>query len=264
MLSAIGRTTRHIVVVLLEITEWLGLALRKIGQLNQRGKFRIFWVLFKRQLFNSGLRAASVNLIIGGLLGWLVIANAFLLFPPGDKFIEYYAQFFNVVISREIAPLVSGMILIARSASAVTAEIGHMRFNGELESISAVRMDPAILFLLPVFFSFPIALLLMYFYFNLACILAAYLALISVDNNINIITFTQAVVAQFSYTDIVGAVVKTVVGGLFIGVTCLYYGNSVSDRLTDISRAISKSNTVQIFAFFVLNVSCSYLLYYRP
>lgn len=262
MLNSLGLRVRQSAGVFLGIINLFGLALNTCPQLLQTQRRRIFWLLFKRQLYNSGLRAASINTIIAVLLGVFVMSKAYAVIPNNAQFIEYYAQFFNIVVNREIGPLISGIILIARSASAVTAEVGQMQLYRQFDALSAVNMSPALVFLLPVFFAFPISLLLMFFYFNLICIFTSY-AVIELyhEGGITLLAFVRALLDQVTYTEVAVSISKAVVGGGLIGLASLYYGYRVRDRFTDVSRAISNSNTFQLFAFFVINVGLSYLVY---
>ncbi len=166
------------------------------------------------------------------------------------------------MVNREIGPLISGIILIARSASAVTAEVGQMQLYRQFDALSAVNMSPALVFLLPVFFAFPLSLLLMFFYFNLICVFTSY-AVIELyhEGGITLMAFIRALLEQFTFTEVVVSMTKALVGGCLIGLASLFFGYNVKDRFTDVSRAISNSNTFQLFAFFVLNVGLSYLVY---
>ena len=102
MLSSLGLRTRRYANVLVGITGLFGLAINNCPQLLKPQRRRIFWLLFKRQLYNSGLRAASINTIIAVLLGVFVMSKAYSVIPNNMQFIDYYAQFFNIVVNREI------------------------------------------------------------------------------------------------------------------------------------------------------------------
>lgn len=262
MIESIGRQCRNSLTTFVGLTEWLGMAVRGVGQLTKTSRRRIFWLLFKRQLFNAGMKAAGINAVIAILLGWLVMSKAYSLVPNNAQFIDYYAQFFVIVVIREIGPLISGIILIARSASAVTAEVGHMQLYRQFEALQAVNMNPVVVFILPVLIAFPVSLLLMFFYFNVICILSAY-SMIALyhDGTFTLMSFIQALMSQLSNFEMFIAVTKALVGGALIGLTSLYFGYHVSDRITDISRAISNSNTMQLFTFFLLNIALSYVVY---
>src|SRR6202020_946151 len=46
------------------------------------------------------------------------------------------------IIVREIAPLLTALIVIARSGTAVASEIGNMRVNREIEALESMGIHP--------------------------------------------------------------------------------------------------------------------------
>src|SRR5690606_35674705 len=46
------------------------------------------------------------------------------------------------IIIRELAPLLTALIVIARSGTAVASEIGNMRVNREIEALEAMGIHP--------------------------------------------------------------------------------------------------------------------------
>ena len=73
--------------------------------------------------------------------------------------------------------------------------------------------------------------------------------------------YIRALLQQLTVVEVAVSMAKAMVGGCLIGLASLYFGYHVEDRFTDVSRAISNSNTFQLFAFFVLNIGLSYLVY---
>jgi phospholipid/cholesterol/gamma-HCH transport system permease protein len=240
----------------------LFLTLKTIPELKFESRRHLFLLLFKRQLFNAGFRAATVNTLIAFFIGWQVISRAYSVLPPEVNFVDYYAQYFVVVIVREIGPFISGVILIFRSANSVTAELAQLKLYKQFDVLSAQYMNPALLFLLPVFFAFPISLLLMFFYFNLICILSSYLFITLFHGvPLGFEDFLQAILVNLSGFEIMISVAKALFGGALIGILSIFYGANIADRLTDISRTLSSSNMVQLMSFLMLNITLSYMAY---
>lgn len=236
--------------------------LKQCKHLIDPKKRKIFNYLFMRQLYNTGVRAAYVNTVIAVLVGWGLMSQAYVLLPPSTGLTEQYAQFFVIVVIRELGPMISGIILIARSAAAITSEIGYLRLSNEFENLDAMRMDPVFVLLLPVFFAFPVSLFFMFFYFDVVCIVASYLVLTLIyDLRLDFTLFISSIVSQISMKEVVLSVAKAFLGGSLIGLISILYGASVGGRFTDISRAISNSTTTQLLGFFVLNIFLSILAY---
>ncbi len=230
----------------------------QIPHLARHSKRLVFWMLFKRQLYNTGFKAAYVNCAIATFLG---VAFADQVSTYVQK-VENFADLFVILVVREIAPLISGIILIARSATAVTAEIGHLKLNDEFEVLEAQSVSPTFMFILPIFFAFPLSLLIMLVYFNSVTLLASWLYLDwftltdwQWDN------FLYAITDRLTTGELLITALKAVVGGVVIGLVCLHSGNSVGDRFTDIPRTISASTTSLLFGYFAICIGLSLVAY---
>jgi phospholipid/cholesterol/gamma-HCH transport system permease protein len=261
-IGRLGQLVKSFFNILINMLGLLSLTIKETRHILKPTRRRIFWLLFKRQLYNSGVKAIYINTLIAILLSWVLMSKAYTLLNEGVTAANYYAQFFIIVVVRELGPLVSGIILISRSANAITAEIGHLKLYNEFDVLRSLRMSPVFMFMVPVFFSFPLSLLLMFFYFNLICILASY-AFISVlyHAQIGLEAFISAILVNLTINELIISLAKACIGGSLIGLISIYFGANVGTRFTDISRAISNSTTTQLFVFFALNVSLSIVAY---
>lgn len=264
MIGKIGASARGFINMVLELLGMLAVTVRESYHFKMPERRRMFWFLFKRQLYNSGFKAAYINALIATILGWLLITMTVSFLPSGVDFVDYYARIFYIVSIREIGPLVSGIILISRSATAVTAELGHTKLKGEFEVVAANRMSPVFLFCLPVFYAFPLSLLIMFFYFNVICVLSSYIFLLIFTDYGGLLSLSQylaAVTDKITAIEMLTSMAKATLGGLLIGMISVLFAMKVQDRYTDISRAISGSSTTQLFVFFLVNVLFSYMAY---
>jgi phospholipid/cholesterol/gamma-HCH transport system permease protein len=190
------------------------------------------------------------------------MSKAYSLLPEGMQFSEYYAQFFVIVVVRELGPLLSGLILIARSANAITFEIGHLKLHNQFEALKAQGMDPIFVFLLPVLFAFPLSLMAMIVVFVTMCIFSSYVFIqVSYQPDLHLGQFIGMILAQISSLEILISLLKCYVGGTFIGLLCIYFGGQVGNKFTDISRAISSATSWQFLLFFATNVGLSVVGY---
>ncbi|MDC0465084.1 ABC transporter permease [Pseudomonadales bacterium] len=100
----------------------------------------IFMALFYRQIYNTGVRALYINGAIGVLVGTLLISRLF-DYIPNQVMEDQFGYLFMVIVFRELGPLISGVILIARSATAITAEIGYLRLRREFQVLNGLGIS---------------------------------------------------------------------------------------------------------------------------
>jgi phospholipid/cholesterol/gamma-HCH transport system permease protein len=213
-------------------------------------------------LFNTGVTAVFLCSAIGLLLGFFIMASALTLFPASSYATDIIAQFYGTIVFGEIAPLLVGIIIIGRSASAVTSELGYMKLNNEFEALQASHMNATTVFLLPVVIAFPLSLTLLFVCFNAVSVVSTY-ATMSVlqDTAIGFNQFVNAVVSQLTYAEVAAVFTKTLLGGLVISLISVHFGLRVNNRFTEISKSVSKSYTLQLFVFFSLNVGLTVWVY---
>ena len=256
--AALGAGVRVKTQILLDIFGLLSMTLYQSGHLLSSARRRVFWMLFKRQLYNTGFKAAYVNTAIATFVG---IAFADQVGGYVQK-VESFADLFVIFVVRELAPLVSGIILIARSATAVTAELGHLKLNNEFEVLAGQSINPIFLFVLPIFFAFPCSLLLMLVYFNGVALISSWVYLEwFTPVHWSWEAYLYALTNRLGVGDLLITALKAALGGSLIGLICLQAGNSVGDRFTDISRSIAASTTTLLFTYFAICIGFSLVAY---
>ena len=255
-----GRKPRELVNYLLDIIGLISVALSTTIHVLSSRRRSIFLTLFVRQLYNTGVRALYINGMIAIFIGALLMSRLF-EYIPQQVLSTQYGYLFVVIIFRELGPLISGIILISRSATAVTSEIGYLRLTREFQVLHGLGINPVFLFLLPVFFAFPISLFLMFIYFDFVCILSAYVVIWFSDPNIEFLVFLAAILDQITFNEVAINAVKALLGGMVIGLISIHFGARASDSFDDISTAISNSTTSQLMSFFLINIILSLLAY---
>ncbi|MBT3427348.1 MAG: ABC transporter permease [Gammaproteobacteria bacterium] len=246
--------------VSMEIIGLISVALKASTLLLNKRRRQLFYALFQRQVYNAGVSALYVNGVIGFLIGTLLISRLF-DYLPRQIIEDQFGQIFMVVVFRELGPLISGIILIARSATAITSEIGYLRLQREFQVLNGLGINPVFLFLLPVFFAFPVSLFLMFIYFDVIVFLSSFAVVWISDPSISFTGLLANILSQITLNEIAINAVKAILGGMLIGIISIYFGAKVVDSFTEVTESISKATTAQLLVFFIINVLLSLLAY---
>ncbi len=125
-----------------------------IGSLTMQ---TLWWLLHPRRIrvreILAEIQIAGVNaLFIVGLLSFLM--GVVIAYQGGDPLDRYGANIYIVdlvglTILREIAPLVTAIIMAGRTGSAFTAEIGAMRITEEVDALRSLAIHPIEILALP-------------------------------------------------------------------------------------------------------------------
>jgi phospholipid/cholesterol/gamma-HCH transport system permease protein len=161
------------------------------------------------------------------------------------------------LITRELGPLLTAIIVISRSATAIAAEIAGIVINHEAEAYVSVGIDPIEHLGAPRFWGVTLSLILLNIYFSIFGLAASFLAA-QIFNPLPASVYFNNLLNYLTIADLVTALVKSVVFGVIISAAALYAGFSVERASTEVPvaalKAVSRSMAFCIAANFALSL----------
>jgi len=126
---------------------FLGEATIAAGSIAPR-PWRLRWAEVLRHLDEAGTRAFALCMLLGVLIGVIL---AFQSSIPMRQFGAeiFIPQLVGISLTRELGPLLAGVILAGRTGSAYAAELGTMRVNEEVDALRTMGLDPIAWLVLP-------------------------------------------------------------------------------------------------------------------
>jgi len=145
-----------------------------------------------------------------------------------------------IAFTRELGPLITGIMLAARIGAAFTAELGTMQVSEEVEAIEAMGIDPLRFLVAPrmlaLFFLMPCLSTIS----NIAAIFAS--SLIShAYFSIAFVYFPDLVKDALLIRDIITGVLKSFMFGLLIGAIACYRGLNVKGGAAGVGTSTTSS-----------------------
>ena len=165
-----------------------------------------------------------------------------------------------MLIVRELGPVVTAILVILRSATAVTIEISYMNVFHEIDAIEMAGIDPMRIVCLPRLIGITSAILCLFIVFDIVAIVGGYL-IVWVFTYIPMGDFMTQIGKAITATDIAVGIIKTIFFGIAITVTCLKHGLSIKELTTDAAVSTSKASVECFFYCIVINVITSILFY---
>ena len=166
LLERIGAGVVGAVQELVDLTGFVGLVMTRVGQaIIQPSRVRL--TSFIHHMETVGLNAVPIVCLISFLTG-IVLAyqGAFQLQQFGAEI--FVVDLLALAVLREMAVLLTAIIVAGRSGSAFTAEIGAMKVNEEVDAMRTLGLDPVEVLVLPRLFALVIALPLLTFLADMA------------------------------------------------------------------------------------------------
>jgi len=220
----------------------------------KRGRTLIARVIVQ-QLYFTAVQALPVIIPIALLIGSAVIIQFAKLSGQYD-----FGRLSVLLIVREVGPIVTAMMVILRSATAVTIEVSYMRVLHELDAMEMSGLDPVRVVCVPRLVGITSALLGLFIVFDLVSILGGY-ALVWLVTYIPMGGFLYQIAKAISVSDIAVGIIKAIMFGITITVTCLYRGFETKRQITEVPVATSRS-AVECFLYcLVINAFISIIFY---
>lgn len=146
----------------------------------------------------------------------------------------------TLIVVRELAPLLSGGVVIARSVTAISAELGVMRVQREIEAIEAMGLSPVRLLVTPRIWGGVLAMSGLAVLFAFVALFGGF-ALASWRVAVPSSVFFRAVFSAVTPADLLGFVVKLELGGVGIFAIACFHGLSVGRSSTEVPVAVSRA-----------------------
>ena len=147
VVAAIGRSGARRLSVLGGLARFALRAFRAAGRLTPAGRWVTLRVLINQIRFTA-LQAAGLVTFLAAILSFLVISQTIRqLGRVGAT--DLIGTVIVVAVIRELGPLLTALIVVSRSGTAIAAEMATNRVMGEVTALEAMGIDPYIYLVLP-------------------------------------------------------------------------------------------------------------------
>ncbi|WP_264982218.1 ABC transporter permease [Pseudodesulfovibrio portus] len=215
---AVGEATGEIWKTIHQMISFVGESFALLGQaILHPGQVR--WKDVLLSCINVGVDSMFIIVLIGFLMGLIMsFQSAISLQRFGGEI--FVPNMLGLVMFREMGPLVTSILLAARSGSAFAAEIGTMKINEELDALTTMGLSPMKFLVVPKLLSTMMVVPLMTMFFNLASLVGG--AVVMLSMGYPLVTFTSRVFSYLDFGDFWGGMGKALVFSFLVaGVGCL-------------------------------------------
>ena len=215
-------------------------------------------VLIEQILF-TGVDALGVITLISVALGAVIIIQGISILPQFGQGSLIYTILI-VVIVRELGPILTAFILIARSGTAIATHLGGMVVSHEIEAYASVGINPVSYIVVPRFLGVTISMVILTLYFIIVGLFGAYF-ISQVIKPIPFAEYLDNLMGALRLVDIISSLVKGFVFGIIISVISTYQGFSVKVSSTEVPQKAIKA-VGQGFVLCIIADAIIALVYY--
>lgn len=257
ILARLGETTINQAREALELLSFVGAVTLTILGLLIR-PWRIRWKPLISQIEATGLNALPIVGLLNFLIG-IVIA-----YQAANQLSKFGAQLLTVDsvgvgVLRELAVLITAIIIAGRSGSAFTAQIGSMQVNQEIDAMRAIGLNPLEVLCAPRIMALMISLPLLVFYAGVMGILGgAVAAMFALD--ITMTQFAKQLQVAVSIDHFWVGIVKAPVMAMVIATIGCFQGLKVSSNAESVGRRTTQSVVQGVF--FVIAIDAVFSIFF--
>lgn len=196
--------------------------------------------LIRRQIFESGLKMLPMVAFLGIALGFVIVGQTVaLLNRVGAQ--EYAGPVMVAVVVRELGPLITALIVLARIGTAMVIELGMARASGEVEALEALAIDPIHLLVMPRVIGLAVSIFSLTIYLILMALVSGYLFVIVQNVPLNLNMYADQIASALTWQDFVLVGLKTLAFGAIIAVVTCYQGLAQPLKMEQVGEATSRA-----------------------
>ena len=221
--------------------------------LGHSGRLTIFMGATVARVFHGGLRRREVvsqfSFVGAGSIGVVMLSAIFtglvLALQGYYALVRFGSE--NLVgslvalsLTRELAPVLTALMVTARAGSAMAATIGNMAVTEQIDALDSLAIDPLSHLVLPRLLAAIVALPLLVALFSVTGIAAAHLFGVNVLG-LDGLAFMSNVRSSVAWKDVSVGLCKAVVFGVVIALIATFRGLGTRGGARGVGRATSRT-----------------------
>ena len=211
------------------------------------------------QLKHSGAESFSIIFLTGFSAGFALALQFYIgLNKFGGE--ELIGLFVATAMTRELGPVLTGIMITGRIGSAMAAEIGTMKITEQIDALKTLRINPYQYLIVPRVVATTLALPLLTNISILFGLLGGYIYSTFIVN-LNPEIYLSTIEVHVVIWDIIGGIIKSAFFGFIISIISSFMGFYTKGGARDVGYATTKSVVIGSILILIANYFLSLLLF---
>jgi len=244
------------------IVKWL------IGGLEELGRFVLYWGITLRgivrrpfrywlileQLESMGVKSVPIIALSSMAIGMIFALQMVSLLQPFQAEV-ITGMAVAVSMARELAPVITTLMLIAKNGSAMSAEIGTMKVTEQIDAMETMSVDPVHYLAVPRIIAavivFPVLTLLA----NVIGVVGSYVIGVLVMQ-VEGAAYLDQLFTGLLPIDVISGLIKAAVMGYIVALICTYQGFKTENG----AQGVGNSSTTAVVTSSVAILVADYIM----
>jgi len=202
-----------------------------------------FTVLLRQILFTGYEALPLISFLALSIGGLIIIQGNNILGNFGQGQLVYVILV--TVVVRELSSILTALIVIARSGTAISTELGNMVINEEIDLLLSCGISPISYLVVSRVVGVVVALFTLTIFFNIAAVFGGWL-FSTFFYPINFNYFFSQLFSQMTIADILIGVLKSIIFGIGIALISCYQGLKVKLASTEVPQRTIRAVVLSI------------------
>jgi phospholipid/cholesterol/gamma-HCH transport system permease protein len=207
---------------------------------SRLGGTRVIRPLVVGQIWNAGVRLLPMIGFLAIAVGFVIIGQSLaLLTTVGAE--QYIGILMVTIVVRELGPLLTAILVIARSGTSTVVELGTVRALGEVEALESLGIDPVHYMVVPRVIGLATAIFCLTMYFVVVTLVSGWVFAFLRDVPLLPSDYFGQLAANLRWQDFALLFLKTSLFGACVGVVCCFHGLGRPLRVEEVSRVTTRA-----------------------
>jgi phospholipid/cholesterol/gamma-HCH transport system permease protein len=211
------------------------------------------------QLFYTGVQALGLVSVIGALLGSTIVFQIELMVPSTDP--ALIGKVLVAVVLRELAPLITAIVVAGRSGTAIATELGNMKVSSEILALRSLGIDPPRFVVMPRLLATTISVAVLMVYFAAVVFLGTVGVGLALSDGSSDALF-NGISAALTVYDLPLFLAKGVGLGIIVGWLSCHYGLEVRSSPTEVPQMASRGVVMSLLGCVAFNTLATAIFYF--
>lgn len=222
-----------------------------------KGKIHIVNTYY--QMVRIGIESIPVALITAFFVGMVFaiqIATEFTRFGAG----KMVGGIMAIAVARELAPVLTAVVLAGRIGASIAAEIGTMKVTQQLDAMETLGTNPLRYLMVPRMIASAVMFPVLTIFCDIVGFAGAFLVSVFVAQ-INSYGFIETTNQFLKIGDVFGGIFKACVFGILITIIACYKGLNAKNGAKGVGEATTGAVVFSLIAIFITNYFMSMALF---
>lgn len=212
-----------------------------------------------RQILFTGYEALPLISFLALAIGGLIILQGYNLLTNFGQGIWVHIILVTVVVN-ELSGILTALVVVARSGTAISTELGNMKVRREIDLIESFGISPIGYLVVSRIFGVVVAVMILTLYFNIIAVLGGWL-FSRMFNNLEFRAFMNDFLQVLRLSHVISSLLKSMVFGLIISLVSTYHGMSVGHASTEVPQRTIKAVVSSIFMIIISDMIITWLFW---